>query len=456
MQCMVAYMVGKHIGTDLKMNSLKSMIACDNINLKSRLLSSSFFNPIYITLANARLLASHTDRFFPMRVPAIEPPNGKNTPHSTPQKVIHLSLTLILLTLIPLCLMNRSPTPVQSPKIHTGGSTSLAIKKKCDMFSGRWVPYPNGPYYTNATCREIIPQQNCIKFGRPDTEFLKWRWKPDGCELPRFDPVQFLELVRGKSIGFVGDSVGRNQMQSLLCLLANVTYPVDISYKYTSDTNFRRWFYTDYKFTLATFWSPFLVKAKDADPKGHSFNNLMNLHLDTVDEAWAAQIENFDYVIISAGAMESLPDSFRTLQNLKNYKGLTFLRTFSPAHFENGAWNEGGNCVRTRPFTKQEMKLDDYNLEFYLTQVEELRAAEREGRKRGLEFRLLDVTEAMVLRPDGHPNHYGHSPHKNVTIADCVHWCTPGPIDTWNEFLLQMLKMEGERSFDGTLQQKAG
>ena len=223
MQCMVAYMVGKHIGTDLKMNSLKSMIACDNINLKSRLLSSSFFNPIYITLANARLLASHIDRFFPMRVPAIEPPNGKNTPHSTPQKVIHLSLTLILLTLIPLCLMNRSPTPVQSPKIHTGGSTSLAIKKKCDMFSGRWVPYPNGPYYTNATCREIIPQQNCIKFGRPDTEFLKWRGKPDGCELPRFDPVQFLELVRGKSIGFVGDSVGRNQMQSLLCLLANVS-----------------------------------------------------------------------------------------------------------------------------------------------------------------------------------------------------------------------------------------
>lgn len=265
---------------------------------------------------------------------------------------------------------------------------------------------------------------------------------------------------------------------------------MDISYKYTSDTNFRRWFYTDYKFTLATFWSPFLVKAKDADPKGHSFNNLMNLHLDTVDEAWAAQIENFDYVIISAGQWFFRPlifyekgqvvgchgcneknitevtkfygyrkafrTSFRTLQNLKNYKGLTFLRTFSPAHFENGAWNEGGNCVRTRPFTKQEMKLDDYNLEFYLTQVEELRAAEREGRKRGLEFRLLDVTEAMVLRPDGHPNHYGHSPHKNVTIADCVHWCTPGPIDTWNEFLLQMLKMEGERSFDGTLQQKAG
>jgi len=31
-----------------------------------------------------------------------------------------------------------------------------------------------------------------------------------------------------------------------------------------------------------------------------------------------------------------------------------------------------------------------------------------------------------------------------VTIADCVHWCLPGPVDTWNEFLLQMLKMEND------------
>lgn len=55
-------------------------------------------------------------------------------------------------------------------------------------------------------------------------EFLKWRWKPDGCELPLFDPVAFLEIVRGKSIAFVGDSLARNQMQSLICLLSKVSY----------------------------------------------------------------------------------------------------------------------------------------------------------------------------------------------------------------------------------------
>lgn len=203
----------------------------------------------------------------------------------------------------------------------------------------------------------------------------------------------------------------------------------------------------------------------------------MNLYLDEADEAWTAQIESVDIVIISAGQWFFRPlmyhyegevvgchicnrenttkfptpyfgykmafrTVFRTLLRNKNFKGLTFLRTFSPSHFEGGDWDKGGHCGRTRPFTKEEMKVEWHNLEFYKTQVKELRAAERRGTKKGLKFRLLDTTEAMVLRPDGHPNHYGHWPSETNTLADCVHWCLPGPIDTWNEFLLHMLKME--------------
>ncbi|CAI0547730.1 unnamed protein product [Linum tenue] len=52
---------------------------------------------------------------------------------------------------------------------------------------------------------------------------MKWRWRPKDCELPLFDAVQFLELVRGKSMAFIGDSVGWNQAQSLLCLLMSVS-----------------------------------------------------------------------------------------------------------------------------------------------------------------------------------------------------------------------------------------
>ncbi|KAG2709981.1 hypothetical protein I3760_04G003800 [Carya illinoinensis] len=412
-----------------------------------------------------------------MKFHAIVLPSGKNTSPNIPKQVFQLVVTLLLLAIIPLLLNRTSHSPLPFSKINIH-NLSIEFDKTCDIFSGKWVPFPKGLYYTNATCKLIIDQQNCMKFGRPDTAFLKWRWKPEECELPFFDGFQFLELVRGKSLAFVGDSVGRNQMQSLLCLLASVVYPEDISYRYTSDTNFKRWFYADYSFTLATLWSPFLVKASDADPSGHSYNSIMKLYLDKVDEAWALEISKFDYVIISAGQWFFRPlmlyekgqlvgchkcqqqnitnlthsygyrkafrTAFRTLLSLRDYKGVTFLRTFSPAHFENGEWNKGGSCARTRPFTMEELKVDQYIMDMYFTQVEEQRAAAEEGRKRGLQFRLLNTTGAMLLRPDGHPNHYGHSRHRNLNMADCVHWCLPGPIDTWNEFLLHMLKREGQ------------
>ncbi|KAE8735843.1 formin-like protein 3-like [Hibiscus syriacus] len=86
------------------------------------------------------------------------------------------------------------------------------------------------------------------------------------------------------------------------------------------------------------------------------------------------------------------------------------------------------------------MKLQEFNKEFYWVQVKELRRAEEEGKKMGLRFEVVNATEIMWQRPDGHPNGYGHSLHKNETVYDCVHWCLPGPIDTLNEFLFYLMK----------------
>ena len=60
------------------------------------------------------------------------------------------------------------------------------------------------------------------------------------------------------------------------------------------------------------------------------------------------------------------------------------------------------------------MKIDDVISEMYSIQLEEFRGAQRKGRKRGLKFGLLDITEPMVRRPDGHPNRYGQWPHEKV------------------------------------------
>ncbi|KAL5207055.1 hypothetical protein ABZP36_031490 [Zizania latifolia] len=81
----------------------------------------------------------------------------------------------------------------------------------------------------NVTCAVIHEHQNCMKYGRPDVGFLRWRWRLERCDLPRFDAAVFLDLVRDRSLVFVGDSLARNHMQSLMCLLSKVEYPKDVS-----------------------------------------------------------------------------------------------------------------------------------------------------------------------------------------------------------------------------------
>lgn len=148
---------------------------------------------------------------------------------------ILLSIALILITVIRLNypLLKDSSSSLSTYKSsagvirHSFNAADISISDReetCDIFTGEWVPDPGAPYYTNKTCWAIHEHQNCMKYGRPDTQFMKWRWKPDACDLPLFNPFQFLDMLRDKSIAFVGDSVGRNQMQSIICLLSRVSF----------------------------------------------------------------------------------------------------------------------------------------------------------------------------------------------------------------------------------------
>lgn len=98
------------------------------------------------------------------------------------------------------------------------------------MFKGDWVRDESGPKYTNSSCRFIESHQNCMLNGRPDSDYLYWRWKPKGCDLPRFDAAKFLEMMRNKAWALVGDSISRNHVQSILCLLSTVS-PFELRYK---------------------------------------------------------------------------------------------------------------------------------------------------------------------------------------------------------------------------------
>ena len=121
------------------------------------------------------------------------------------------SLFVIVSLLLRRCLCHS----MHSSVIHSG-------PEDCDIFSGQWIPSTDPVPYTSATCPYISSHQSCLLNGRTDIHFLKWRFKPHGCDLDAFDAKQLLNSMRGKSIAFLGDSLSRNQMESLLCLLNEV------------------------------------------------------------------------------------------------------------------------------------------------------------------------------------------------------------------------------------------
>ncbi|GKB94891.1 enoyl-[acyl-carrier-protein] reductase [NADH], chloroplastic-like protein [Tanacetum coccineum] len=66
-----------------------------------------------------------------------------------------------------------------------------------------------------------------------------------------------------------------------------------------------------------------------------------------------------------------------------------------------------------------------------------------------------EVTKPLLetSRHDGHPGPYRNLDPKKITKRsadgrpppqDCLHWCMPGPVDTWNEFLMETIRRDFE------------
>lgn len=165
---------------------------------------------------------------------------------------------------------------------------------KCDLFKGQWVEDSKGPLYTNTTCSTIPTSKDCFLHGRNDKEFLYWRWKPHRCELARFEPMTFFQIMRNKRLAFIGDSVARNQVESLLCLLSQEEAPIDV-YKDAKDRS-RTWFFPKSNFTLMVLWTRFLVKGVEKEV------GVFDLELDQVDEKWSYDVNQglVDYAIVSS------------------------------------------------------------------------------------------------------------------------------------------------------------
>ncbi|CAO2838995.1 unnamed protein product [Amaranthus hypochondriacus] len=368
--------------------------------------------------------------------------------------------------------------PISETKIDKIDSKE-SVASECDLYHGEWFYDSAGPLYTSSSCPIITQMQKCQENGRPDKEYENWRWRPTQCELPRFNATKFLELMRGKTLAFVGDSVARNQMESLTCLLWQAEVP-----KNRGNRHMQRWNFRSYDVMIVRVWSSWLVNVT-SEALGGIPEGVPKLHLDVPDETFMRHIPKFDVVVLSSGhwfAKQSIyvlnneivgtqlwpppanlpmkinnveafaisvDTSLTAMVTHPNFTGLTILRAYSPDHYEGGAWNTGGSCTgKVGPTSPGQLVENKFTNSMHEKQVSGFNKAIKKQTNRS-KLKLMDITEPFSYRPDGHPGPYRSPDPNKITQRgpdgkpppqDCLHWCMPGPIDTWNEFLLEVIR----------------
>lgn len=111
-----------------------------------------------------------------------------------------------------------SPLPLSRRPIHSNFAKHPrripmvfpVNRSSCDLFSGEWVRDETYPLYNAEECGGgmIDPGFDCQTYGRPDSDYLKFRWKPFNCDVPRSVKThslatsldQYIDLV--KLIGY--------------------------------------------------------------------------------------------------------------------------------------------------------------------------------------------------------------------------------------------------------------
>ncbi|PIA47511.1 hypothetical protein AQUCO_01400268v1 [Aquilegia coerulea] len=350
--------------------------------------------------------------------------------------------------------------PNLSQAIHAYGvlpdNSSIAT---CDVFEGNWIRDTSYPLYNGSECPFAEQGFNCLANGRKDDEYLKWRWKPYSCDIPRFNVHKILEGLRGKRIVFVGDSMSRTQWESLICLLMTgvedkkSVYEVNGN-KITKQIRFLGVRFGSFNFTVEFYRSVYLVQP-GPKPRHSPKRVKWTLKLDNLDDISRQWIDS-DVLIFNTGqwwnegklfetggyfqvggppvklgmqittgfrtALATWASWVETMVNTNRTK--VFFRTFEPSH-----WSDQGRrrfCNMTQEPISETKGKDQSPFSDIISEV---------VKNMTVPVTILRVTRMGAFRSDAHVGRWSDA----RSVVDCSHWCLPGVPDMWNEIVFSYL-----------------
>lgn len=349
-------------------------------------------------------------------------------------------------------------------------STMLEENQACNYAKGKWVIDDSRPLYSGAHCKQWLSQMwACQLMQRTDFAYERLRWQPKDCQMEEFEGSRFLTRMQDRTLAFIGDSLGRQQFQSLMCMVTGGRERPDVEdvgkeYGLVKPRGAIRPNGWAYQFpstntTILYYWSACLC---DLDPL-----NITNpateyaMHLDRPPAFLRQYLHKFDVLVLNTGHhwnrgklkanrwvmhVGGMRNTNRKIADIAGAKNFTihsivswvnsqlpehprlkaFYRSISPRHFVNGDWNTGGSCDNTTPMSIGKEVLQDESSDYSAGSA-----------VKGTGVKLLDITALSQVRDEGHISRYSITASRGV--QDCLHWCLPGVPDTWNEILFAQI-----------------